>query len=67
MKKQKQVAAAIATFATNLENSVMMEDRKSAVVYLAREIGVANANQIADMFGLVASYYKANEQALRTA
>ncbi len=55
----KQIAAAIAAFATDLENSITMEDRRDAVQYLADKIGPQSANQIAETFGVIGSYYKA--------
>jgi hypothetical protein len=55
----KQIAEAIATFATNLENSLCMEDRKNSVQWLAEKIGSTAANNIADLFGLKGDYYKA--------
>ena len=54
-----QIAQAIAAFATNLENSICMEDRKFAVQLLADKIGSTGANNIADLFGLKGQYYKA--------
>lgn len=55
----QQIAAAIAQFAVNLENSITMEDRRDAVQYLADAIGSQSANQIAGIFGLIGDYYKA--------
>jgi hypothetical protein len=54
-----QIAQAIAEFATNLENSVTMEDRRDSVQWLAEKIGSHAANQIRNIFGLVGDYYKA--------
>lgn len=53
----QQIAAAIASFATNLDNSVTMEDRKQSVQWLADKIGSDAANKIADIFGLKGTYY----------
>jgi hypothetical protein len=53
-----QIAAAIAAFATNLENCLTMEDRRQSVQWLADKIGSQSANQIADIFGLTSPYYK---------
>lgn len=55
----QQFAAAITQFATDLDNSICMEDRRDAVEYLANKIGSESANKIADVFGLKSSYYKA--------
>jgi hypothetical protein len=54
-----QIAQAIAEFATNLENSITMEDRRDSVQWLAEKIGSHAANQIRNIFGLVGDYYKA--------
>lgn len=54
-----QIADAITAFATNLNNSISMEDRRDSVQYLADKLGSTAANQIAVIFGLVDSYYKA--------
>ena len=35
----KQIAEALAAFATNLENSIDMTDRKNSVKWLAEKIG----------------------------
>jgi hypothetical protein len=55
----KQIAEALAAFATNLENSIDMTDRKNSVKWLAEKIGSTAANNIADLFGLKSDYYKA--------
>jgi len=55
----EQIAAAIAAFAVNLQNSIQMEDRRDSVQYLADKIGSQSANQIAAIFGLRGDYYKA--------
>lgn len=55
----EQIAAAIASFATNLKNSSTMEDRRDAVRWLADKLGSTFANQIAVGFGLTSSYYHA--------
>jgi hypothetical protein len=54
-----QIAQALAEFATNLENSADMTDRRNAVQWLADKIGSHAANQIRNIFGLVGDYYKA--------
>ena len=54
-----QIAKALAEFATNLENSICMEDRRDSVQYLAEKIGSHAANNVADLFGLKGDYYKA--------
>lgn len=54
----QQIAAAIAAFAEDLKNSYDMTDRKNSVQFLANKIGVEDANKIAEIFGLVNSYYK---------
>lgn len=59
----KQITEAIAAFATNLNNCISMEDRRDSVQYLADKIGVAAANQIAEIYGLKDSYYKAAGEA----
>lgn len=55
----QQIAAAIQQFATDINNSLDMRDRRDAVVYLANKIGAPAANKIADVFGLGSDYYKA--------
>ena len=55
----KQTAEAIAQFARNLDNACDMGDRKNAVQWLAEKIGSKGANEIAEIFGLSSSYYKA--------
>lgn len=55
----QQFAAAIQQFATDLDNSITMEDRRDAVSYLADKIGSTCANKIAEVFGLTSSYYHA--------
>lgn len=55
----QQIAAAVQQFATDLDNSITMEDRREAVVYLANKLGSTAANKIADIFGLTSSYYQA--------
>ena len=52
-------AKVIAQFATNLDNSISMEDKRDSVQYLADVIGSESANKIADVFGLTQTYYKA--------
>lgn len=54
----QQIAAAVQQFAADLDNSITMEDRREAVVYLSNKIGSTAANKIADAFGLTGSYYK---------
>ena len=54
-----QLAAEISKFAENLSNSITMEDKRAAVRYLADEVGVAKANQIAILFDLTNGYYHA--------
>ena len=54
-----QIADAIAAFSRNLDASICMEDRRSSVQLLADKLGSTAANQIADIFGLKDSYYKA--------
>jgi hypothetical protein len=55
----KQIAEALAGFATNLENSITMEDRRNSVQWLAEKIGSHAANQIRNIYGLAGDYYKA--------
>ena len=55
----QQFAAAIQQFATDLDNSISMEDRRDSVSYLADKIGSICANKIAEVFGLKDEYYKA--------
>jgi hypothetical protein len=52
-----KTADAIAAFATDLQNSIDMGDRKQAVKYLAEKIGAESAKQVAQVFGLRSSYY----------
>jgi hypothetical protein len=54
----QQFASAVQQFATDLDNSIMMEDRRESVVYLSNKIGSVNANKLADIFGLTEEYYK---------
>jgi hypothetical protein len=54
----QQFAAAIQQFATDLDNSLDMSDRREAVVYLSNKIGSTSANKIAEIFGLKGDYYK---------
>jgi hypothetical protein len=54
----QQFAAAIQQFATDLDNSLDMSDRRESVVYLSNKIGSTNANKIAEIFGLKGDYYK---------
>ena len=54
----QQFAAAIQQFATDLDNSLDMSDRREAVVYLSNKIGSTSANKIAEIFGLKSDYYK---------
>jgi hypothetical protein len=55
----QQIAAAIQQFATDLDNSLDMSDRRESVIYLSNKIGSTAANKIADIFGLTSDYYKA--------
>lgn len=55
----QQFLQAIQQFATDLDNSITMEDRRDSVQYLANKIGSIAANQIAEVFGLKGDYYKA--------
>ena len=50
-------AKIIESFETNLNNSSCMGTRRDAVMFLAKKIGIDAANQIAEMFGLLNSYY----------
>lgn len=54
-----QITQAIVEFATNLENSITMEDRRNSVQWLAEKIGSHAANQIRNIYGLTGDYYKA--------
>jgi hypothetical protein len=54
----QQFAAAIQQFATDLDNSLDMSDRRESVVYLSNKIGSTSANKIAEIFGLEGDYYK---------
>ena len=54
----QQFAAAIQQFATDLDNSLDMSDRRESVVYLSNKIGSTSANKIAEIFGLKGDYYK---------
>jgi hypothetical protein len=54
----QQIAAAIAAFATNLENSSDMGSRRDAVRFLAEKIGSEQAWKIAEVFGLIGNYYR---------
>lgn len=53
----QQIAQAVSQFATDLDNSICMEDRREAVIYLSNKIGSVAANKIAAIFGLIGAYY----------
>lgn len=55
----QEFAKAVKEFADDLDNSVDMEDRRNAVQFLADKLGSTAANQIAGIFGLHSTYYKA--------
>ena len=54
----QQITEAITAFATDLANSIGMEDRRDAVQRLANKIGSAAANQIACIYGVRGDYYR---------
>lgn len=56
-----EIRNAIMDFSEDLKASICMEDRREAVGYLAEKIGAKSANKVAEVFGLVDTYYHAEK------